>query len=131
MCKWWECCRTTDILWEFTFAEPLIQFNHFRLLIYIHVWIQLITTVFYFLYKKKQDSSSSGSSMKMFGWMNRFKQRNLFYSCSSNKEIIIRLKSSLFSLILYFFLFALRVWNFLIQKVFSVICVFFSNYHRI
>lgn len=27
----------TDILWEFTFAEPLIQFNHFRLLIYIHV----------------------------------------------------------------------------------------------
>lgn len=56
----------------------------------------------------------------MFGWMNRFKQRNLFYSCSSNKEIIIRLKSSLFSLILYFFLFALRVWNFLIQK--SVLC---------
>lgn len=63
---------------------------------------------------------------KMFGWMNCFKQRNLFYSCSSNKEIIIRLKSSLFSLILYFFLFALRVWNFLIQKVFSVICVFFQ-----
>lgn len=24
-------------LWELTFAEPLIQFNHFRLLIYIHV----------------------------------------------------------------------------------------------
>lgn len=118
-------------LWELTFAEPLIQFNHFRLLIYIHVWIQLITTVFYFLYKKNKIAQVLVHQWKMFGWMNCFKQRNLFYSCSSNKQIIIRLKSSLFSLIFYFFLFALRVWNFLIQKVFSVICVFFSNYHRI